>query len=68
MIDEVSFLHLLVYDISPVVTVILYLSLTVPCLLCCPTIIAPSVPVLESSVLSGPEKIRSRDPWSHIVS
>ena len=27
-----------------------------------------SVPVLESSVLSGPEKIRSRDPWSHIVS
>ena len=27
-----------------------------------------SVPVLESSVMSGPEKIRSRDPWSHIVS
>ena len=28
----------------------------------------PSVPVLESSVMSGPEKIRSRGSWSHIVS
>ena len=28
----------------------------------------PSVPVLESSVKSGPEKIRSRGSWSHIVS
>ena len=27
-----------------------------------------SITVLESSVMSGPEKIRSRDPWSHIVS
>ena len=27
-----------------------------------------SVPVLESSVMSGPEKIRSRGQWSHIVS
>ena len=27
-----------------------------------------SVPVLESSVMSGPEKIRSRGSWSHIVS
>ena len=26
------------------------------------------VPVLESSVMSGPEKIRSRGSWSHIVS
>ena len=32
------------------------------------TVGLPSVPVLESSVMSGPEKIRSRDPWSHIVS
>ena len=31
-------------------------------------LVCGSVPVLESSVLSGPEKIRSRDPWSHIVS
>ena len=27
-----------------------------------------SVPVLESSVMGGPEKIRSRGSWSHIVS
>ena len=27
-----------------------------------------SVPVLESSIMSGPEKIRSRGSWSHIVS
>ena len=26
------------------------------------------VPVLESNVMSGPEKIRSRGQWSHIVS
>ena len=28
----------------------------------------PSVPVLESSVMGGPEKNRSRGQWSHIVS
>ena len=27
-----------------------------------------SVPVLESSVMGGPEKNRSRGQWSHIVS
>ena len=27
-----------------------------------------SVPLLESSVMSGPDKIRSRGSWSHIVS
>ena len=27
-----------------------------------------SVPVLESSVMGGPEKTRSRGQWSHIVS
>ena len=32
------------------------------------TLRSPSVPVLESSVMSGPEKIRSRGSWSHIVS
>ena len=32
------------------------------------SMVSTSVPVLESSVMSGPEKIRSRDPWSHIVS
>ena len=26
------------------------------------------VPILESNVMSGPEKIRSRGSWSHIVS
>ena len=35
---------------------------------CFIALVPASVPVLESSVLSGPEKIRSRDPWSHIVS
>ena len=32
------------------------------------TLVLSSVPVLESSVMSGPEKIRSRGSWSHIVS
>ena len=32
------------------------------------TLAASSVPVLESSAMSGPEKIRSRGSWSHIVS
>ena len=31
-------------------------------------LVRTSVPVLESSVMSGPEKIRSRGQWSHIVS
>ena len=33
-----------------------------------PAVAGTSVPVLESSVMSGPEKIRSRGSWSHIVS
>ena len=32
------------------------------------TLVLPRVPVLESNVLSGPEKIRSRGQWSHISS
>ena len=30
-------------------------------------LVPPRVPVLESNVMSGPEKIRSRGQWSHIV-
>ena len=32
------------------------------------SVVANRVPILESNVMSGPEKIRSRGSWSHIVS
>ena len=37
-------------------------TLEVKSYLCC------RVPILESNVMSGPRKIRSRGSWSHIVS
>ena len=34
----------------------------------CTVLYCTRVPILESNVMSGPEKIRSRGSWSHIVS